>query len=41
LVHYFDKYSFGGSQGIDLPDLKARFSENPEHLKFDLSPHQL
>lgn len=40
LVHYFNKYTFGNSQGIDLNDLKTRFSDYPEHLNFDLSTHQ-
>ena len=41
LAHYFDKYSFGNSKDVDLNDLKARFADYPEHLKFDLSSHQI
>lgn len=37
LVHYFNKYTFSNSQGVDLDDLKYRFVDYPEHLKFDLS----
>jgi len=39
IAHYFNTYSFGNSQGVDLDDLKFRFSDYPEHLKFDLSTH--
>jgi hypothetical protein len=41
LIHYFNKYTFLNAEGVDLADLKARFSEHPEHLNFDLSPKEI
>ena len=41
LVHYFRKFTFLNAEGVDLEDLKMRFSEYPEHLNFDLAPKSL
>jgi hypothetical protein len=38
LAHYFRKFTFLNAEGVDLEDLKMRFSEYPEHLNFDLAP---
>ncbi len=40
LAHYFNTFTFG-SLDFDLQDLKARFADYPEHLKFDLSTHSI
>jgi len=41
LIHYFNKYTFLNAEGVDLADLKARFSEYPEHLNFDIAPKEI
>lgn len=41
LIHYFNKYTFLNAEGVDLADLKYRFSEYPEHLNFDISPKSI
>lgn len=41
LVHYFNKYNFANAEGVDLNDLKFRFSDYPEHLNFDIAPKGL
>ena len=37
LDHYFDKFSFEQEEAANLQEIKKRFADQPEHLRFDLS----
>jgi hypothetical protein len=37
MEHYFEKFSFETEDHVNLAEIRKRFADHPDHLKFDLS----